>query len=927
MNKLINTFKYGSWKTRLFFGAIALAFLGGAATIAVAAIAGLGIIPIAVGGAALVLGIGMSTMVTVVSDDDPENPGHGENPGNGEDSRNGEDQGTGEDPGAGEYQEIGEKRDGIDNFGTGENPSKAENTGTGEIPQKAGKTGTGEIPQKAGNTGNGETSQKAGNTRTVEKQEKSEIKSNGKTGTGANANPGVSETSLNKSRDADIVNPGRNGTSQNAAEKPNGKNPAGTEKSGNIKNEVPETLEEAVRRQKSGAPETLEEAVRRQKSGAPETLEEAVRRQKSGAPETLEEAVQKEKNGVIYAEDDGRYVPDEIKENAVRKASYTMKKVNNKSRLSPSEGPFIDGLPPEKTIGELEGYSDADKGQQGGAKSADSGPEDSGTESQRKDRTNSGNAQKGNNGTGSKNGNRTQNADDQADGRQTDEKQKSGTEEKKGLFKRFASLFSRKRSPEREAAKRSKEEAKKAKEKHLLDGRKSRQKRKDIKKQVKEKTKEYGRELEEKFDNELSFAEKEKLREDQYLKDIQNRRAAETESQDSEAERDNPEEVFEREDKRIRNNRSDDGIRNEEYDPDEEAAEEENGTVFTKLGGFFKKLFGNVYDEPEDGSASAEESTGDIKAGGEPAEDNGSKDKKKKQKEKKKKDKKNAKEDKNSDGEDQEDKDNRERKTNRDSRLGNKDPEDDVPEEEARRTRLPGEDIDVTKYTSSNMKKIIKAKKLGKDFIPVFIESWESQQVEKIPALCYVKDDKVHFLLLEGDMERDVSIPIVKFINVWYKKNVQETNLRAYKNLRENMGAYEMFEDVMPAFASSKAQPGAASFTQNLYLLGNDIAVGPPTMRELRKRFRFNTNIFASLNVRGEYSDYFKKAYENRIMWTDNVIGIQEYQRRIRAILQEMVNDENLIRIEFKEEVDRMVQYRLITDEYAQFYMNLKEKA
>jgi hypothetical protein len=97
-------------------------------------------------------------------------------------------------------------------------------------------------------------------------------------------------------------------------------------------------------------------------------------------------------------------------------------------------------------------------------------------------------------------------------------------------------------------------------------------------------------------------------------------------------------------------------------------------------------------------------------------------------------------------------------------------------------------------------------------------------------------------------------------------------------------------------------------------------------MRALRRRFRFNTNIFHSLNTRGDYSDYFKKAYENRILWTDNVIGLQEYQRRIRAILQEMVSDEDLLKFEFEEDVAKMVQYRLITDEYADFYLNLKNK-
>ena len=805
MNRLINTFKYGSWKTRLFFGAIALAFFGGAATIAVAAIAGLGIIPIAVGGAALVLGIGMSTMVTVVSDDDKE-PGTAEGAGNpGNDDSDG-------------------------NPGNGENSNEQE---TGANSRNPGSR------ENAGNPGSREN---AGNT----------------------GNKSDSGTVRNES------DPGKRKTQGKSESTVNNVNPAGNNKT-----------------------EKADNSGRKPNPGV------------SGEP------VQKEKNGVIYAEDDGRYVPDEIKEAAPQKASFVMKKVNNRSRLSPSDGPYIDGLPPEKTIGELSDEMSKENtsnnevpGQSAEPKSrnAGTGGRSAGNEGNGKNGiTNTGNdaavpVSNAGNSAGRKRNTAAGNALTPAlDGSSED----ISDEGRKGIFKRFLSLFNRK-DPEREAAKKAKEEAKKAGKKHLEDGRKSRRKRKDIKKQLKEKTKEYGEELEEKFENELSFADKEKQREDRYLNDLKGRKEADAQARKAAKEE---------------NAESENG--------ENKTDAEENSTIFSKVGGFFKKLFGNVYDEPdEDNSSDAGKKN--VKNSEELSETD-SKDRK--QKDKKRKDKKNKKSEGSDDDDRKNDKEAGSDLRSDDPRSKGRNPEEGPQEEEnAPRKRLPGEDINVSKYTTSNLKKIIKAKKLGKDFIPVFIESWDSQQAQKTPALCYVKEDRVHFLLLEGDMERDASMPLTKFINVWYKKNVQETNLRAYKNIKENMGAYEMFEDVMPSFMTTDGQLGVTAFTQNLYLIGNDIAVAPPSMRELRKRFRFNTNIFASLNVRGEYSDYFKKAYENRILWTDNVIGIQEYQRRIRAILQEMVNDENLLKFEFKDEVDRMVQYRLITDEYAQFYMNLKEK-
>ncbi len=788
MNRLINTFKYGSWKTRLFFGAILLALLGGAATIAIAAFAGLGIIPIAVGGAAMVFGIGMSTMVKVVSDDD-EN----------EDA----DTQTGGDPGEG--QNVS---------GEGQNvPGEGQN-----VPGEG---------QKTDNRGNSE------------------------------------EVPISSGKA--VQNDGRTSDVKRAS--------AAGRVSGN--------------------------------QGTP-----------ADDRETLEQAVQRIKDSVIRADDGGRYVPDEITEKAVPKASYVMKRVKTTTSLSPSDGPFIDGLPPEKpqfnednpaaASGENTGGKTSGNGKTAGladqarknvqvqTKKTDE-PADESTGEEKSDIA----KKKTSHEYYTIERKKETKKDSAADTGNTDNEDTKGSG--RSIFGRLLSLFGRNKGQKDESGDKlrekehlDKEENRKAKKRHLLQGRKSREERKQIRRSLKAKTDEYEDSLNEKFENELSYEEKEKLREEEYAREVENRRDRMTEETSS---TDEPE--------------GSDGM-------------------FNKIGNFFVKLFGNVYDEPgekdEDGS-----SVRDGKKSSNTEDDSQNREtKKKKERKKKDKDKDKNKENGSDDGDTRssniDDPSEAERRQDRLKDIATGRAEKDEEEDEPRRERLPGEEPDVSKYSVSKMKKIIKSRKLGKDFIPVFIERWESKKINQTPALCFVKDDHVHFLLLEGDMERDVSVPTDKFINVWYRKNVPVTNLKLYKNIRENMGAFEMFEDVMPAFASSTDQMGQTSYTQNLYLLGNDIALAPASMRELRRRFRFNTNIFDSLNTRGDYSDYFKKAYENRILWTDNVIGLQEYQRRIRAILQEMVSDEDLLKFEFEEDVAKMVQYRLITDEYADFYLNLKNK-
>ncbi|MCR5330074.1 MAG: hypothetical protein K6E62_02670 [Lachnospiraceae bacterium] len=834
MNRLINTFKYGSWKTRLFFGAILLALLGGAATIAIAAFAGLGIIPIAVGGAAMVFGIGMSTMVKVVSDDDENEDADtqtGSNPGDGQNV-------------SGEGQNVP---------GEGQNaPGEGQNTSSeGQNVPGEGQNASGE-----GQNTSGENKNAPDGGRNV---------------------PGEGQKIDNR------------GNSE----------------------EVPISSGKAVQND-GGTPDVKRASAAGRVSG------------NQGTPaddrETLEQAVQRIKDSVIRADDGGRYVPDEITEKAVPKASYVMKRVKTTTSLSPSDGPFIDGLPPEKpqfnednpaaASGENTGGKTSGNGKTAGpadqarknvqvqTKKTDE-PLDESTGEEKRDIA----KKKTSHEYYAIERKKETKKDSAADTGNTDNEDTKGSG--RSIFGRLLSLFGRNKGQKDESGDKlrekehlDKEENRKAKKRHILQGRKSREERKQIRRSLKAKTDEYEDSLNEKFENELSYEEKEKLREEEYAREVGNRRDRMTEETSS---TDEPE--------------GSDGM-------------------FNKIGNFFVKLFGNVYDEPgekdEDGSSGR-----DGKKSSNTEDDSQNRETKKK-KERKKKDKdKDKNKDKNKengsdDGDTRssniDDPSEAERRQDRLKDIATGRAEKDEEEDEPRRERLPGEEPDVSKYSVSNMKKIIKSRKLGKDFIPVFIESWESKKINQTPALCFVKDDHVHFLLLEGDMERDVSVPTDKFINVWYRKNVPVINLKLYKNIRENMGAFEMFEDVMPAFASSTDQMGQTSYTQNLYLLGNDIALAPASMRELRRRFRFNTNIFDSLNTRGDYSDYFKKAYENRILWTDNVIGLQEYQRRIRAILQEMVSDEDLLKFEFEEDVAKMVQYRLITDEYADFYLNLKKK-
>ena len=229
------------------------------------------------------------------------------------------------------------------------------------------------------------------------------------------------------------------------------------------------------------------------------------------------------------------------------------------------------------------------------------------------------------------------------------------------------------------------------------------------------------------------------------------------------------------------------------------------------------------------------------------------------------------------------------------------------------------------RYTPEVFRRALHQYKVKKDYIPIIIDECASFGTAKTPSLCWHKRDKVFFLLMEGN-ERVVEMPMKQFLNVTYRQNVPEKDIPDYDAIRRKMGVYEEFEDVMPTFNSQGDRMGRTQYMKNQYVLGRDVAITPRSLRSLMGKYKFQMKIYESLGLNNDASIYFKKAYETRILWTDNVIGQQEYQNRIRNILENMAEDDSIDRLDFMDEVDNMVRFRLITDEYAGYYNVLRSR-
>ena len=267
--------------------------------------------------------------------------------------------------------------------------------------------------------------------------------------------------------------------------------------------------------------------------------------------------------------------------------------------------------------------------------------------------------------------------------------------------------------------------------------------------------------------------------------------------------------------------------------------------------------------------------------------------------------------------------------------LGNDDEDDNQPSNETRRRRDDEDLFEVKKPTPKQIKarkKMLKVRKDDRRFTPIFIDSWREARVLHTPAFVQDKGKTANIVLVEGALRTEL-IPMDEFLKCTYERNVPERFAEEYDKVKEDPDVNAIFGELLPSLYQGAHLGGSSrgdlmgsssnnseTMYKNLYWLGGKIAITPRSLRKLFNKFDFEFHVFETLNIKGKYSKYFKQAYESRIFWTDNVISQNDYQERIRRLLQSMVDNTELETAEFEADLDLMVRYNLITREYSDYY-------
>ena len=252
-------------------------------------------------------------------------------------------------------------------------------------------------------------------------------------------------------------------------------------------------------------------------------------------------------------------------------------------------------------------------------------------------------------------------------------------------------------------------------------------------------------------------------------------------------------------------------------------------------------------------------------------------------------------------------------------KKGPKPKKDDIENEDEEKQ---GSDY-IQKYNESNVKKLFVTYKVNKSHIPVMIDSIVSERVYHCPAYAWLEKDHLQLLLLEKEA-KVISVPKKTVTKIVYCKGEPANPKTDYAGFSKPSFISAVFKPYLPTIYEEKQGVHRAS-KKNLYCIGTDIYITNTSARAIIDMLSLDITLPEEEIYNKKYSPYFTAAYKLSIQLRDGVISVKEYKLKIKNVLQKLA-EASLSFETFYLYLNQLIQGRLITKEYAQYYLDYRKK-
>lgn len=235
----------------------------------------------------------------------------------------------------------------------------------------------------------------------------------------------------------------------------------------------------------------------------------------------------------------------------------------------------------------------------------------------------------------------------------------------------------------------------------------------------------------------------------------------------------------------------------------------------------------------------------------------------------------------------------------------------------------PISEDELKSYSKQKIKKTMHKYKVKKDHRMVFVDHCEKLNIYQTPAYIWVHDKEFHLLLLESE-PRHVIIPLARINEITYLKKHPAHMDVDYAQFKGDSLMTQLFKPYLPDYTFSTVVNDMTAY-KNLYGVGPDIYFTNRSAKSLFDFFAVEFNVIDKVTMSSKVNYYFKDAYKANIMLRDNVIDANGYADKISVILDGMAKS-TMSYNEFKDTLNLMVRNKLITQEFAMYYMNVRDK-
>ena len=229
----------------------------------------------------------------------------------------------------------------------------------------------------------------------------------------------------------------------------------------------------------------------------------------------------------------------------------------------------------------------------------------------------------------------------------------------------------------------------------------------------------------------------------------------------------------------------------------------------------------------------------------------------------------------------------------------------------------------MSRYDKKIIKKVMHKYKVKRDHRMAIVDHCEKLNIKQTAAYIWVADRDFHMLLIDKE-PRYFTLPLYNLNEITYKKKVPANAQIDYGAFKGNSVVANLFDEYLPDYTYSTVVDDLTSY-KNLYGIGPGIYFTNNSAYNLFDLLGAAFIVEDKVTTSTKVNDYFKDCYKANIMLRDNVIDANGYADKISKILNDMCHS-TISYTEFKETLNLLIKNKLITEEFASYFMDVRDK-